>query len=221
MAQMFTVQSEQAGLRAIPQNTVVLGFEPTEFSFRGDDNTPIDLSFSDPVYRLRAELSGFEGYIGIGYNLGDADSLNLFNAGAKIGAEYRIVRSSNFFFAIPLSLSTDYIQIGSQTEADRLGEFRQSSAMVGLGVSIGVRYAQRLRIESRALPMYGFSVTSFGGTGGTRASFTSKNRIYLDHVFDRIGLSAGFDFKTSRYNLDEERFNYDLTANSFVVGVTF
>lgn len=217
---MFSIQSEQAVSRNIPENNVLLGFEPVTFSFQGNQ-TPGDLSFSDPVYRLRAELGGFQGYLGVGYNLGDDNSLNFFNAGAKIDGEIRFAGGRNYFAGIPLILSTDYLQVGFQDTADGTGDFRQSSAMVGLGLSLGVRIAERFRIETQAVPFYGFSVTSFGATGGSRSSLTSQNRIYMDRVFDRIGLTAGFDYRTARYNLDDERFNYDLTSSSFVIGVTF
>ncbi|MEX2404499.1 MAG: hypothetical protein WD625_10215 [Balneolales bacterium] len=219
-AQMFSVQSEQTTRRDAPDNNILLGFEPTSFTFRGDENANV-LSFSDPVYQLRAELSGFQGYLALGYNLGDENSLNYLNAGAEIDGEYRFAGDRNYFMSIPLVLNTDYLQVGTQNDIDRSDHFRQSSAMVGLGFGFGVRLAGRLRIESRAVPFYGYSVTSFGASGGSRSSLSIQNRIYLDRLFDRIGITAGFDFRTSRYNMRDERFDYDITSNSFVIGVTF
>ncbi|MEX2395413.1 MAG: hypothetical protein WD491_00240, partial [Balneolales bacterium] len=197
-AQMFSVNSEQPVRLDLPANSILVGYEPTSFKYTGDD-TEQNLSFSDPIYRLRAELSGFEGYLAIGYNLGDANSTNLVNAGAKIDGEFRFLGDRNYFIGVPLVLGTDYLQVSTQSDENRSDDFRQSSAMVGAGLSLGFRFANRFRIESKAVPFYGFSVTSFGATGGSRVSFTNQNRIYMDRIFDRIGLTAGFDFKTARY----------------------
>lgn len=219
-AQMFSVQSERSVRLDAPTNNVILGFEPTTFSFRGDDNLR-DLSFSDPIYRFRAELSGFQGYLGIGYNLGDEDMTNYLNAGAQIEGEYRVAGNRRFFIGTPFVLSTDYLQVGYRGEVDRSGDFQQSSAMVGLGLNLGVRLFEQVRLESRVVPFYGFTVTSFGATGGTRSSLTNQNRIYLDRVLNRIGFTAGFDLGITRYNVDDPRHDYDVNSNSFVIGITF
>lgn len=221
-AQMFSVQTEQTTRMDIPRNTFLIGYEPTTFTFRNDvtDNI-VDLSFSDPVYRVRAEVEGFQAYAGMGFNLGDNNDINYFNAGGKIDGEFRFAGSPSYYFAIPLILMTDYLQVISQDESQRASEFRQSAASVGIGISFGARLTRQFRVESRVIPTYGFSVTSFGATGGARSSLIAQNRVYMDHLFGRIGLTAGFDYHTARYNMDDERFNYDLSSNSFVIGITF
>ncbi|MEX2633282.1 MAG: hypothetical protein WD267_04560 [Balneolales bacterium] len=220
-AQMFSVQAEESGRMDIPANNVILGYEPTTFTFRHSDNDAYsDYSFTDPVYRVRLELEGFQAYAGVGYNLGINGDINYLNAGAKLEGEFRFAGNQSYFLGIPLILSTDYLQIGSRDETARASEFRQSAAMVGIGLSFGARY-NRYRVESRIVPMYGFSVTSFGATGGSRSSITTQNRLYIDRLFNQIGITAGYDYRTSRYSLDDDRFDYDLTSHSIVLGLTF
>lgn len=219
-AQMFSVSSERP-LDLLPRNSLYIGLESASFQFRGSDS-PYNISnFNDAIYRLKAELPGFTFFLGYSNRIGDADSLSFLNAGVAITGRYGLLGRRALSFGVPLMLRTDFTQVALRLNDPEWEDFRQNSALIGLGFDTQYRINERIRIHVDAIPQYGFSVTSFGGTGGSILVLEGRARLYFDNLFDNFGLSLGYDWRFTRFDLQDERFNYDLGGHSFLVGITF
>lgn len=220
-AQMFTVEPEEE-VRQIPGTGVFIGIEPYDFQYHGDELAPEEqMNFNEPVYRARIESDFFEAYGGMAWNLAEGDTLTYLNAGATIRGDYRLMIREDFRMIAPLILNTDYTQVSNERGRIKARDFRQSSISVGMGLQMEASLIGPIRVKSSFVPQIGFSVTSFGATGGQRIMMESQNRMYIDHIFGDYGLSLGYDFRHARFDLEEERFQYNSTANSVTIGLTF
>lgn len=224
-AQMFSVGNNGRVLTP-PSSSIMAGVEPLDFSFAGsldeldNDGLP-NLSFSNTVYRLRFEVPGFQLFGGYGQDLGEDEVLNYLNAGINLDGGINLYNRETFGFQVPFEISTEYTQVTTDLGTDRSEEFRQSSILVGAGIGLRFRPAERVRVTARGVPMIGYTVSSHSGRGGIRYRIENRNRLYFDNIFGSTGLAFGIDFLVSEYNSDENEFNYDSFGSSFMVGVTF
>ncbi len=219
-AQMFSVESDR-GQNILPTSTVFLGLEPVDFFYRGSDKPEGTLSFNEPIYRLRAELPGLNVSFGYNNRVGDSDSLSYFNVSVGIHGRYGLLSRRSFTLGIPIQLRTDFTQTALRFNDPIRDDFQQSSALLGAGLNTMFTINNQIRIDISGMPQYGFSVTSFGGTGGSMWVFEGRARLYFDNLFDNLGLAIGYDWRSTRYNLQDDRFDYQIDAHSFLIGVSF
>lgn len=223
-AQMFSVKSANK-ISQPPSTAFFVGFEPAKFIYKpstsGEINPYTKYGFSDPLYEARLELPGIDIYAGSGWNLGNGSYLNFFNIGAQIQRVYTLIHTKHFGFGGPIRVQTDYLQVVNQKAQSNADDFQQSSGTIGTGPAIMVRIGKKIRFITMNTINYGFSVRSLGATSGSLYVIRSQNRLYFDDVFNDIGLSVGYDYDYSRYNLTGVRYDYALKGNSFVIGVTF
>ena len=224
-AQMFSVGNNGRVITP-PSSAVIGGIEPLEFSFTGNRNDlenegAPDYSFNSPVYRLRLEVPGFQIFGGFGSNLGGNENTNYLNAGINLEGGVNLYNRATFGLQVPLEISAEYHQMTTDLSTDRANEFRQSSILIGGGLGIRLRPAERIRITTKGIPMIGYAVSSHSGRGGVRYRIENRNRIFFDNLFGNTGLVTGIDFSYSDFNADENRFQYKSFASSFMIGVTF
>lgn len=220
-AQMFSVSSQNPSTYT-PSTSFYLGAETLRFTFRDSDNLPEqNFNFDDIIYRFRAELPGLQVYLGYNNRVGVDEELSYLNAGAVIDGQYVIYRRPSFFMTLPLMLKTDYTQVVIRSGSTSTDDFQQSSALIGAGLMLHFRINPSIRMQAKFVPQYGFSVTSFGGTGGNVSILEGQYRIFFDNLFSRVGLVAGYDYRKSVYDLEEELFNYRRMNHSILIGVTF
>jgi len=222
-AQMFSVKSEPSVSRP-PSTGAYFGLEPAKFMYKpsSNDNNPYTrYTFSDPLYQLRLELPGIDIYLSSGWNLGNSNYLNFFNIGAQIQRVYPFFKSRHFIVGAPIRIQTDYLQVNSQRANNNADDFQQSSGTLGSGPAVLVRLGKGIRFTTVATINYGFSVRSLGATSGSLYIINSQNRLYFDHLINDVGLSIGYDYDFSRYNLTGVRYDYALRGNSIVIGITF
>jgi hypothetical protein len=223
-AQMFSVES---GTRSYRPPTVggYIGIEPAHFKYKPSsdvvNNNNIGYSFNDPLYRVRLELQNIDIYFGAGWNLGSQNLLNYYEIGAQLQNVYALFRSRHFIFGVPIRIETNYTQVQSQKSQIGSDTFEQSSGTVGSGPAVMLRAKKDIRLTSTLTVNYGFSVRSLGTSSGSLYALINQNRLYFDHVFNQVGLSLGYDYEFSRYDLTGVRYDYALKGSTIVIGVTF
>lgn len=225
-AQMFSVGNN--GTTYAPSTSaLMIGVEPFNFEFQDDEEIfegeAIDYTFNEAVYTLRFEIPGFEFYGGLGRDMesDDGSRINYLNAGIQLTGGMNIFTRQTFSVVLPMEINADYTQVVSDEQVNREQEFRQSAIMIGAGAAMEWRPTTRVRLSTRGVPLIGFSVSSHSGEGGAKYQFENRNRINLDHVFGRVGLMMGVDFKLTTLNSDEQQFRYDSNSYSLMLGITF
>jgi len=222
-AQMFSVKSEPRTYRP-PTIGGYIGIEPAHFKYKPSSdalNNNIGYSFNDPLYRIRLELQNIDIYFGAGWNLGPQNLLNYYEIGAQLQNVYALFRSRHFVFGVPVRIETNYTQVQSQKSQIGSDTFQQSSGTVGSGPAVMLRAKSDIRLTSILTVNYGFSVRSLGTSSGSLYALINQNRLYFDHVFNQVGLSLGYDYEFSRYDLTGVRYDYAMKGSTIVIGITF
>ncbi|MEX2656334.1 MAG: hypothetical protein WD272_02365 [Balneolales bacterium] len=189
---------------------------------RTDENSVLSVyDLSDPVYRLRLDMSGLEVYGGFKTKIGNADTLNYLNLGINISGAIPVTRNPQIGITLPMWLSTDFTRVRSTRQQSETDQFRESSASVGLGIGLFYKLSQNIRFQAESVPQIGFTVTSLGADSGQIMSLNNRLRLYFDQLTGRYGLLIGYDYSWRRYSGGEERFHYDMTSNNVSLGVSF
>lgn len=219
---MFSIEEPEVRSR-ISSSSLSFGLDFLNMKLRPhlDSNNP-EYKISDPIYRLRLELPGIEAYAGLKNNTGTADTLNYLNLGANISGALPLAGNRRVGISIPLWLSTDYVRVQSSSGQQREGDhFRQSSASIGVGVETYYNMTRSIRFRANVVPQIGFTVSSVGSDSGQMSSLHGKFRLYVDSIYRRFGLVAGYNYSWRRYSGTEERFHYDISGNSASIGISF
>lgn len=223
-AQMFSVGGEP-GRIDIPTTGIYLGLEPVDFEYQGGAlDVPANegrFAFSGSLVRLRLETPALQFFLATGGNLTGIDDVSYFDAGVQAGYRFSIVRSEQFTVQIPFQLVSSLTSVNTDESITNATQFRQGALAAGLGGFIGVRPSERVRVQAGFVPHYGFSFATGGTFGGSLAKLDGRLRLFLDRVFGDTGISLGYNYKFNRFDVDENEFDYDLTAHSILVGVTF
>ncbi len=227
-AQMFSVEKDDpvTNRSMIPNNGVYIGLEPAEFIYKGsmDNNTFNNAGayeFDGSLIRVRFETIGFEAFLGVGGQLTGIDDVGYFDVGAKAVRGIRIVREKGFGLLLPLQLKTSMNSVTSSQALSGSQQFRQGTFEFGGGMQVRVRLGDKFRFSAEAIPNYGFSFASGGIFGGQIYDLETKSRFYIDRVFGDIGITAGWDYNFKRFDVEENEFDYNLRAFSFLLGITF
>lgn len=219
---MFSIEEPEVRNR-VSSSSLSLGLDFLNMELRPRlDSDITEYRLSDPIYRLRLELPGIEAYAGMKNNTGAADTLNYLNLGANISGSVSLAGNRKVGISMPLWLSTDYVRVRSTSGQQREGDhFRQSSASIGAGAEAYYNMSSSIRFRANVVPQIGFTVSSVGSDSGQMSSINGKFRLYLDNIYRRFGLVAGYNYTWRRYSGTEERFQYDISANNISIGVSF
>lgn len=224
-AQMFSVRSSEIQRGpTIPGSNVLFSYDLTDFSFFGKDdplNPVVRYDFNGPMYRVQYETPLFYIYAGFGGSLGAEDNIRATNIGIGLTGMYPLSRSQRFQATIPLALNTDYTLIRTGATANTSDEFAQNSGYIGAGINLHVLPTTGFRIRTSTLPQIGYTTGSLGSSGGVSWKISQQLRLYFDRLVGPAGLSLGYDFRLVRYKSSEEKFNYDMMTNGFLIGITF
>ena len=220
-AQMF---SADEFVRRQPINFTTflnVGFEPVDFEFKGG-SLPLgpssDLSFSNPVFRASIENESFGISMGVAGRVTGLDDRSFFQLGVKLGAPFRLIEKRKFSLRAPLQLSTELTSVQDSEVGD---DFQQSTLAVGMGPNIEVRFTENLRISTALTPAYGFSVAAGGFFGGQVYTLESKNQLLIGGILPGRAISLGYTYNFQRFDIEEDRFDYNLVGHRFTIGVSF
>ncbi len=226
VAQMFSVDEPEQQIRPA-SSALSFGVDLIDMNFRGDEEKASAFyNISDPVYRIRLELPGIEGYAGFGSSIGDsgadADTLSYLNLGANISGFARLAGDRRLGILLPLWLSTDYTRVRSTSvEQPEAEQFRQSSASIGIGAAAFLNMRGAIRIFVEMVPQIGFTVSSLGADSGQLTSLNGRARIQRDQIMGRYGVMAGYSYTWRRYSGTGEMYKHNISMNNFSLGITF
>lgn len=218
-----------------PAQSVLVGYAPVTFKYRGSQNLVQRFDFRDPVYSVTYTRPGISlsGAYGVGSDSANSNLLDL--ALLSYGDLYNSARSGakrRSEFYVPVGLYTQYHRThrANSVEGSELSnDF--SVTVLGLGVGGGFRsdLARNIRFDVRALPILGLTSVSFGdGTGYSRVLDTSA-QLAFDRLFGRAGLTLGYAFRTQIWDVGglsimgsaKDLYDYGEARHLFRAGISW
>ncbi len=221
-SQMFSVQ-EQRELVVAPDRVLKVGLVSANFDYRGPSElnlTARDFSFSAPLYHVGIVTENFEGYAILGRNLGENDN-SYTEFGARVKSGIFIVPGQAFSVILPLILSTDYVVATNRGLTNNINEFKQNNVGIYSGLEIRAKLGDKSRFVVTGMGGIHYSVAGYGISAGTAVDWSVANNLYFDRVFGKIGLKTGFKIGARKYNIEDRSFNYNMSNQSVVLGITF
>lgn len=223
-AQMFSVGSEP-GRTDIPGTAVYLGLEPVDFNYTGGElQNPANeerFEFDGSLLRLRLETRSLQFFLATGGSLTGIDDVSYFDVGVQAGYRFSILRNENLTILLPFQIVSSLTSVDTDQNIPNAIQFRQGALAAGAGGFIGLRASEQIRLHANFIPYYGFSFATGGTFGGSLAKLDGKFRLFFDRLFGDFGLSAGYNYKFNRFDVDENEFDYDLQSHSILLGITF
>ncbi|HLR26637.1 MAG TPA: hypothetical protein VK112_12280 [Fodinibius sp.] len=224
-AQMFSMDEESPRPRFnYPRNEVFVAFEPTVVSYQGagDVDKPGAYGYDAPILRLGYSSRGLNLYLGVGGSITGSSDIAYFDVGGNINAFLSLHRSKKFILQIPFRISSSLVNITNDQTGLSLERFRFGSLTAGAGLQAIARLSSDIRTQLTAVPSYGFTFASGGLFGGGLGTVALNGRLFMDHLFsDRMGLSVGYKFDFRSYNIEQEKFDYQMQGHSIQLGITF
>jgi hypothetical protein len=221
-SQMFSVQ-EQREFVITPERVIKAGLVSANFDYRGPSDlnlTARDFSFSAPLYNLGIVTENFEGYAIFGRNLGENDN-SYTEFGARVKGGVFIVPGQAFSVILPLILSTDYVVATNRGLTNNINEFKQNNVGVYSGLEIRAKLGDKSRFVATGIGGIHYSVAGYGISAGTAVDWSVANNLYFDRVFGNIGIKTGFKIGARKYTIEDRSFNYNMSNQSIVLGITF
>lgn len=220
-AQMFTVGNDDDPRRGDPHTNFYVGLEPTTSEYEG----PLEndqFNFEGPLIRLGYKMSSLELFLGTGGKVTGIDDVSYLDMGGNINLSVPVHTTKNLILELPVRISSRLTNI---TNSERLtfdnNRFRFGNLAVGAGAQAMVRAGENLRFQANAIPSYGFAFASGGFLGGSISMAAAEGRMYIDRLFDKVGLSFGYRYNQRRYDIDEDQFDYFLQSHSVMAGISF
>lgn len=223
-AQMFSVD-DSPGNSGASSVAVFAGIEPIDFEYQGDAAVlgAETYSFSGNIIRFKLESPGINVYLGTAGSATGLDDFSYFDAGIKFGYGLSLYRSEAVSLQLPFLLHSSLTSVNnSELAINTAPEFSQGTFEVGGGLDFNARLAPKFRIGANIVPSYGFSFSTRGSDAdGTVADVEAQARFYFDQLFGDAGLSLGYDYNYREFRIDGEVLDYNASAHSILIGVTF
>lgn len=220
-AQMFSVNDSEESSERItePTNIISIGLTPATFDFTGENvNENNRLDFNDLLFTLQFKTQGLDLSTSMGGSLTGMDNQSYVNLSARIYNHFPLKRSEKFRLSLPIQLTTDLTQVSRDISS---ADFRQSSLVFGSGLASTFRPADRISVQLKATPNYGFSFSQGSVFGGSLFRFDGIANILIHNVFGNRSLAIGYNFDFKNYDIDGDINDYEFTAHMFTIGIGF
>lgn len=220
-SQMFSVASD-VDIPATPSLYVRLGAGLNSFDYTGNPavlpmTSRLDSKFnsinlivenSDGGFMLGGELANhFTGFKSMTF-------LNIFAAYTGYIISYN---AKNLRMGIPYRFGVDITTLTGKATQDR---FAQTAASLGLGGKIELKFNDSVTFTNQFFPGIGVSSSKGGFFGGSVSYLAGQSRLSFLRLLGRRSVSLGYDFKKYFFNLDGERYDYNLGTHIFSIGVS-
>lgn len=218
---MFSITKATRPQNTSANNNFTLGLSFSDLKFVGSEmpENGVDFSFNAPITTFIYDLDVLVVSMGIGWNIGEAES-NLFNVAIDFRPSIPVFSRPRFQVAIPLHINTEYFRLrgnqGSVTD-----EFVQNTIGVASGLNMRAAFGQRVTFSVSAVRNVGAVTQGFGSDGGRVLGFDIPARLKWENVFKKVGITAGYRFRFSDYDIDGERFDYEWTQHVVQLGINF
>ncbi len=220
-AQMFSVQS--GSNKPISSATYIrVGMGINDFSFTGNPNASdvvdrLDFAHNSFSAYFESEDSGIELGLNIANRLVGLKNMNLFDLSLYYTNVFYLLNRSKVKLGFPLRGGTELVNIASTEDKDK---FTQTAITIGAGAHLSLKFNDYISFTNQFLPGYGFSTSSGGFFGGAMGYWMGRSRLNIANVFGDRGLSIGYDFKQFMFDIDGNKFDYDLTTHFLTIGIS-
>lgn len=221
-AQMFSMEEERPQFRR-PGNELYIGLEPMNVTYEGSEEVEDagQFAFDAPLIRVGYSSRALNFYLGTGGKITGSDDAAYFDVGGNLNFGIPLYFTEQFILQIPVRISSRLTNITNDRTGFSLDRFRFGSITAGAGLQANARPARNIRFRVGAIPSYGFTFASGGLFGGSLGSVALNGRLFFDHLFGDIGLSAGYKYDLRNYNVEEEKYDYRMQGHSIQLGITF
>ena len=224
-AQMFSVDNSDRD-RSIPDIGIYAGIEPINFEYQGDNNQGADqYSFEGSLLRFLVEGRGLSLYVGAGGSATGLEDATYFDAGIKLGYGFTVYRTPKFNLKLPVQIHSTITRVNNdEVVIPGVPEFDQGTLEIAGGLDISAELARQFRFSANVVPSYGLSFsTRQRNASGDILGLEGEARLFFDQLFGSAGLSLGYDYNFREYDIsgNDQLLDYNATAHSFLIGVTF
>lgn len=224
-AQMFSVDDDSPEAFDRPPVAIFAGLEPIEFDYKGEVGTSgaETYEFSGNLLRFRLESFGVNIYLGFGGSTTGLGEASYFDAGIRYGYGLSLYKSRAFSLQLPIVLHSSFTSVSNDDVVIvDVPQFQQGTLELASGLDVDVRLAPQFRLAIQAIPSYGFSFsTREQDASGSIAALKGEGRLYFDRLFGSAGLSLGYDYNFRRFDIEGNPLDYDASAHSILIGITF
>jgi hypothetical protein len=217
-AQMFSVSDRRAEVTE-PTSILRIGTSITDFSYMGTStqNGPELLNIDQSILVASFETMGLSANALIGNRISGVKDGSFFDLNIKFTNGIRIIRRQKVQFGIPIQLSTGLTTSNDDFYEDR---FNQSYFSGGTGLFINNRISQKFRASLNGLIGYGFSNSSGGFFGGNLVYYSASARINWLNAIGNRTLSIGYDFFLREFDIDVNKYDYNLSSHQITLGIS-
>lgn len=220
IAQMFSVESKQPS-RIKRSSHLNVGMGLTQFDHFGDSTYVPGYDFNASSIYASYETASFAFHGALAGEYTGADSTRYMNFGFELNQMIPFNQSRKYRIGLPLQLSTDYTTVRNNNYVGAADQFQQSTLKGGVGIKAIMRFTEGFILSSRALGKYGFSFSPGNTFIGSLAEVEWENRFVIANLFKDKGLVVGYDIQYRRFDIDVNRYDYDLLVNRFTLGIAF
>jgi hypothetical protein len=196
---------------------------PTEFRYQGPDDAEFSNSytFDGPVVGVRYEIPGFDIYVNLGGGVTGLDDRSFVNVGAQLYQPFRLINTKHFDLYGPLQLHTDFTRVTNNEREFGLDQFQQSMLAPGAGLLYSITFSDNVGYLGGGIAEYGYSFSAGNTFVGQLLGLQTQHRLTIDDVFGTLGLSFGYDLNFRRYDVEIDRYDYNLLSHHFYLGISF
>jgi hypothetical protein len=222
-AQMFSVESKKKSQPTRWNQSVYVTVAPLDFSYQGADDVQFagDYELNGITVGLRYEIPGFDIYLNLGGGLTGMNNHSLVNVGAQLYQPFRLVNTKVFDLYAPLQLHTDFTRVVADNQRSGADQFQQSMLAPGAGLIYDVKFGDRVSYLGSGVAEYGYSFAAGNTFVGQVFGVQVQQRLTISNVFGSVGLSFGYDLNYRRYDVEIDRYDYNLLSHNISVGISF
>jgi hypothetical protein len=221
LGQMFSVDDSErpAAIMTGPTSILSIGFSSASFDFTGENVSENNrLDFDDLLFKIQFNTQGLDLSTTFGGSLTGMDDQSYVNLSARIYNNFPLKRSPKFRISLPIQLTTDLTQVSRDISST---DFRQSSLTIGSGIASLIRPADRISIQLKATPNYGFSFSQGSVFGGSLFRLDGIANLMIHNIFGTRSLVIGYNFDLKNYDIDGDIADYEFTAHTVTLGIGF
>jgi hypothetical protein len=218
-AQMFSVgNTEQRP--SVATSFLRFGWAPTDFNYTGNITGPGNLQgleFNHGAFYLNFESPGFSIGMSLGNKLIGLDNIGYVDINLTLSNQFALIRSPRFFAGVPVQLYSSLTNINNDREEEN---FNQANFALGGGAFFLARLSRKISFYNEFTPGYGFSSSNGGFVGGYMFYMRGKSRLNIQDVFGGYALSIGYNFNFRSFDVEQELYDFDLTAHTISIGIS-
>ena len=218
-AQMFSVEDRPQ--RRVSSSTFLrAGVGIIDFTYFGDPKENADsesLNISNTLPTLIFESRGISGSATVGNTLFGLKQQFFYDLNLMFSNGFPIFQNSLLQTGIPIELRTGITTSENDNVNDR---FSQTNLSVGIGGFLNSSIFRKVKFQTQTVIGYGFSSSNGGFFGGSLWYIHGKARVNSLNFIQRRTLSFGYDYNFKSFDIDDDRYDFELKAHQITLGIS-